>query len=103
VAEDPAAEVGDAAVPALLADQALAANSPVVANWYYANGEVWVLGPHLFAMIPVAIGVDFILDEPIGLGSKAPGAINLAHMSSRKFMNVGIDGVGLRNVAKMKK
>lgn len=45
----------DAAVPALLADRALAAGSPVVADWYYANGDVWVLAPHLLAMITVAI------------------------------------------------
>lgn len=45
----------DAAVPALLAAKAIEAKSPVVTDWYYANGDLWVLGPHLFAILPVAI------------------------------------------------
>lgn len=45
----------DASVPVLLADKALDAKFPVVASWYYANGDVWVLAPHLFAIVPVAV------------------------------------------------
>ena len=45
----------DAAVPVLLADKVLHARSPVVGDWYYANGDVWALGPQLLAALPVAI------------------------------------------------
>jgi hypothetical protein len=45
----------DASVPALLADRVLRARLPVVDDWYYANGDVWVLAPHLFAILPVAV------------------------------------------------
>src|SRR6185503_6643917 len=45
----------DAAVTALLGEKALHARSPVVADWYYANGDIWVLGPQLYAIVPVAI------------------------------------------------
>lgn len=45
----------DAAVPALLAAKTLHARSPVVDDWYYANGDVWVITPHLIAALPVAI------------------------------------------------
>lgn len=45
----------DAAVPVLLAVHAMHAKSPVVADWYYANGDIWALGPQLLAVIPVAI------------------------------------------------
>lgn len=45
----------DAAVTPLLAAKVLQAKSPVVTDWYYANGDVWVLGPQLLAILPVAI------------------------------------------------
>jgi hypothetical protein len=45
----------DATVPVLLAAKALHAKSLVVSDWYYANGDLWVLAPHLFAILPVAI------------------------------------------------
>jgi hypothetical protein len=45
----------DASVSVLLAAKALHAKTPVLADWYYANGDVWVLAPHLFALLPVAI------------------------------------------------
>ncbi len=45
----------DAAVTAVLAAKVLHAKSPVVADWYYANGDVWGVAPHLFALLPVAI------------------------------------------------
>ena len=45
----------DDAVMVLLADKALHVHSPVAADWYYANGDVWVFGPHLFALLPVGI------------------------------------------------
>jgi hypothetical protein len=45
----------DAAVTALLGDKALHARSPVVADWYYANGDVWIVAPQLLAMFTVAI------------------------------------------------
>jgi hypothetical protein len=45
----------DAAVAALLGEKALHARSPVVADWYYANGDVWTLQPHLLAIVPIAI------------------------------------------------
>jgi hypothetical protein len=45
----------DATVTALLADRILDTHSPIPGNWYWANGDVWVLAPHLIAIIPVAI------------------------------------------------
>lgn len=45
----------DAAVTALLGERTLAARFSIFGDWYYANGDVWVLAPHLFAVIPVAI------------------------------------------------
>jgi len=45
----------DAAVTAVLAAKALQAKLPVVGDWYYANGDVWVLTPHLLAVLPVAL------------------------------------------------
>jgi hypothetical protein len=39
----------------LLADKALHAKSPVATDWYYANREIWAIGPHLLALLPVAI------------------------------------------------
>ncbi len=45
----------DAAVPVVLGARALDAKLPVVADWYYANGDIWVFGPQLLAMVPVAI------------------------------------------------
>jgi len=45
----------DASVTVLLADKALQAGLPVVRDWYYVSGDVWVLAPHLFALLPVAI------------------------------------------------
>ena len=33
----------DASVPAILAAKVLRAKLPVVGDWYYANGDVWVL------------------------------------------------------------
>ena len=45
----------DAAVQAVLGEKVLQAKSPIVGNWYYANGDIWVLGPQLFALLPVAI------------------------------------------------
>jgi hypothetical protein len=45
----------DAAVTAVLGQKALAARSPIVTDWYYANGDVWGVSPHLIAMLLVAI------------------------------------------------
>jgi hypothetical protein len=45
----------DAAVSVVLAGKMLDARMPVVASWYYANGDVWVVGPQLIALVPVAI------------------------------------------------
>jgi hypothetical protein len=45
----------DAAVTALLADKVIHARSPVVTDWYYANGDIWAVGPQLLAIIPVAV------------------------------------------------
>jgi hypothetical protein len=45
----------DAAVPALLAEKVLHARSPVVTDWYYANGDIWTVAPQLLAVVPVAI------------------------------------------------
>ncbi|HZJ62614.1 MAG TPA: hypothetical protein VFD36_03770, partial [Kofleriaceae bacterium] len=45
----------DAAVTVVLAGKILDAGSPVVDNWYYANGDVWCFGPHLLALLPVAV------------------------------------------------
>ena len=45
----------DDTVIVLLADKALHAKSPVVTDWFYANREIWVIGPHLLALLPVAI------------------------------------------------
>ncbi|HWO17765.1 MAG TPA: hypothetical protein VNO30_03280 [Kofleriaceae bacterium] len=45
----------DASVTALLAAKSLDAKLPVVSDWYYVNRDVWVLAPHLFAILPVAV------------------------------------------------
>ena len=45
----------DAAVTVVLGAKVLAAKSPVVGNWYYANGDVWGFAPQLFAVVPVAV------------------------------------------------
>ena len=45
----------DDTVIVFLADKALHAKSPVATDWYYANGEIWVIGQHLLALLPVAI------------------------------------------------
>ena len=45
----------DACVTALLAWRMLASHSLVLRDFYWANGDVWVLGPHLFALLPVAV------------------------------------------------
>lgn len=45
----------DAAVTAVLGAKALHAKLPIVATWYYANGDVWLAAPHLLAILPVAI------------------------------------------------
>ncbi|HWU87819.1 MAG TPA: hypothetical protein VN253_11115 [Kofleriaceae bacterium] len=45
----------DASVSAILAAKTIEARSPVVGDWYYASGDVWVLAPHLFAILPVAL------------------------------------------------
>jgi hypothetical protein len=45
----------DAAVPVLLAAKVLDTGRPVVDTWYYANGDVWILAPHLLALLPVAV------------------------------------------------
>jgi len=45
----------DAGVAVLLAAKALHAKLPIVGDWYYANGDVWVLAPHLLALLPVAV------------------------------------------------
>jgi hypothetical protein len=59
----------DASVTALLADKVLQAKLPVVNDWYYANGDVWVLAPHVFALLPVAV---------LGVG---PGSLFVAVLS----------------------
>lgn len=45
----------DGAVMAILADKLLHAPGLVASDWYYANGDVWVFGPQLLALLPVAI------------------------------------------------
>ena len=45
----------DATVPALLAARSLQDGLPIATDWYYGNGDVWVLAPHLFAILPVAL------------------------------------------------
>src|SRR5689334_14473910 len=45
----------DASVSAVLAAKVLHAKLPVISNWYYVNGDIWVLAPHLFALLPVAV------------------------------------------------
>lgn len=51
---------GDDAVIVILADKSLRSHALIASDWYYANGDVWVFGPHLFALLPVAIlGVGF--------------------------------------------
>ena len=45
----------DAAVPVELAAKVLAAKRPIVGTWYYANGDVWFLGPQLVGLLPVAL------------------------------------------------
>jgi hypothetical protein len=45
----------DAAVTVELGARVLAARRPIVDSWYYANGDVWCLGPQLLAVLPVAV------------------------------------------------
>lgn len=45
----------DATVPALLAARSLHSGLPIATDWYYGNGDVWVVAPHLFAILPVAL------------------------------------------------
>ncbi len=45
----------DAAVTALLGAKVVHSGSPVVRDWYYANGDVWVFAPHIFAVPTVAL------------------------------------------------
>ncbi|HEY0992838.1 MAG TPA: hypothetical protein VGD80_37545, partial [Kofleriaceae bacterium] len=45
----------DAAVPVLLASRVLDTGRLAVDTWYYANGDVWILAPHLLALLPVAV------------------------------------------------
>lgn len=45
----------DAAVTAIMAKGALARRLPVDVDWYFANGDVWLFAPHLYAMPLVAI------------------------------------------------
>jgi hypothetical protein len=45
----------DATEPALLAARSLHTGLPIATDWYYGNGDVWVLAPHLFAILPVAL------------------------------------------------
>ena len=45
----------DATVPALLAARSLHTGLPIATDWYYGNGDVWVVAPHLFAILPVAL------------------------------------------------
>jgi len=45
----------DAAVTVLLGERVLHSWSPVVRDWYYANGDVWVFAPHLYGAITVAM------------------------------------------------
>ena len=45
----------DATVPVLLGAKSLHATSPLGDDWYYANGDLWVVTPHLLAVLPVAI------------------------------------------------
>lgn len=45
----------DASVPALLAARTLHTGAPIADDWYYANGDLWVLAPHLLAVLPIAI------------------------------------------------
>ncbi len=52
----------DASVTALLAWRMLSSGSAVLRDYYWVNGDVWLLSPHLFALIPVAV---------LGVGPKA--------------------------------
>ena len=52
----------DAAVPVLMASNVLRTGHPVPTNWYYGNGDVWLLSTHLFALLPVAL---------LGIGTKS--------------------------------
>lgn len=45
----------DNAIGILVAAKTLASGSPILRDWYYTNGEVWVFGPQLYALIPVAL------------------------------------------------
>lgn len=45
----------DLAVTTLLGAKCASAKLPVVADWYYANGDVWVLGPQLWAALVIPV------------------------------------------------
>ena len=44
----------DAAIPTLIAADALRTGHIAPTDWYYGNGDVWLLSTHLFAIPPVA-------------------------------------------------
>jgi hypothetical protein len=46
----------DSANTALLAAAALRSHSLFTDQWYFANGDLWVFAPHVFSLVPVAIG-----------------------------------------------
>ncbi len=45
----------DAAAPVLLVGNILRNGKPVPTDWYFGNGDVWLLATHWFALLPVAI------------------------------------------------
>lgn len=40
----------DSAVKFLLAEKIISVGSLIPNSWYYANGDIWILSPHLFAL-----------------------------------------------------
>ena len=45
----------DATVPVILGARALHSGLPFARDFYYGNGDVWVIAPHLLAIAPVAV------------------------------------------------
>jgi hypothetical protein len=46
----------DTAGNMLIAAASLDSRSVLTTHWFYSNGDVWLLTPHLFALVPIAIG-----------------------------------------------
>ncbi len=45
----------DSAIPIMLAMRMLAGGTLLPRDWYYVNGDVWLLGSHVYALLPIKL------------------------------------------------